>query len=356
MLLYGFSFLYGLGGSTSLAVIRQTLLNPATGASAVAANLAPVAVVLIVAGLGFKIAAVPFHFYAPDVYQGTTNANAGLLAVAPKIAGIVALLRIVAIAMPSAATFAWQLVIVLAIVTMTLGNICALWQKNLRRLLAYSSIAHAGYLLIGLAVGVASQGSGTGYSGLAAMLLYLVVYAFASMGMFGALTYLGTDERPVNDVDELAGLGQRSPVTALAIAVCMFSFAGIPVFAGFWGKYALFVSALGLATGAGDGVSLWFTVLAVVGAINAAIGAAYYLRVIAMMFFHSPRSAAALPDNLAPRAAMLLASAVVVLIGVLPGVPFQQARQAAESVQPARGVNRAEIVPAPDATQLTAKP
>src|SRR5262249_1183732 len=148
VLLYGFSFLYGLGGSTTLTEMAPKL------ASEVATGLRPlaiVALVLIFAGLSFKIGAVPFHFYAPDVYQGTTAPNAALLAVAPKIAGLVALVRITSLAMPGMEQVGWRLALIVAIGTMTLGNTLALWQDNVRRLLAYSSIAHAGYLLIGLA-------------------------------------------------------------------------------------------------------------------------------------------------------------------------------------------------------------
>ena len=173
--------------------------------------LAPVSLVLVFAGLGFKIAAVPFHFYAPDVYQGATNANAGWLAVAPKIAGIVALVRLVVVAMPTSAPFAWRLAMVLAMLTMTLGNVCALWQQNLRRLMAYSSIAHAGYMLIGLAVAMAAAETGqAGYGGVAAMLLYLLVYVLAALGTFAALTYLGSDEREVNAVRRTGWVGSSS--------------------------------------------------------------------------------------------------------------------------------------------------
>ena len=181
-----------------------------------------IGLVLVVAGLGFKIAAVPFHFYAPDVYQGTTNINAGLLAVAPKIAGILALIRLVLAIVPADVHVGWQLMWVLAIVTMTLGNVCALWQKNLRRLMAFSSIAHAGYMLIGLPVALASASSG----GIGATLLYLVVYVLAALGVFAALAYLSDDQREVSSVSELAGLARSRPWVAAALAVCLFSLAG----------------------------------------------------------------------------------------------------------------------------------
>ena len=154
LFLYGLSFLYGLAGRTDLHAIHSRVAGAVDGGFA---PLAHAALILILAGLGFRIAAVPFHFYAPDVYQGTTHANAGLLAVAPKIAGLLALVRLSAAALPGLQGYGWVVVMILAILTMTLGNVTALWQNNLRRLLAYSSIAHAGYMLIGLAVYLATE-------------------------------------------------------------------------------------------------------------------------------------------------------------------------------------------------------
>jgi NADH-quinone oxidoreductase subunit N len=299
ILLYGFSFLYGIGGSTQLAetggIAAKIAELAAGGKESGHLPLLPVALVLIFAGLGFKIAAVPFHFYAPDVYQGASNAAAGLLAVAPKIAGIVALVRLAGLAMPAASQFAWQLAIVLAVFTMTLGNVCALWQQNVRRLMAYSSVAHAGYMLIGLAVALASGATetGTGVPGVAALLFYLAVYVAASTGTFAALTYLGRKGREVSDVEELAGVGKTAPWAGAVIALCMFSLAGIPPLVGFWGKFGLFAGAVGLATQeSAGGVSLWFAILAVVGALNAAIAAAYYLRIVGVMYFRSAPSEA----------------------------------------------------------------
>ena len=154
---------------------------------------ARLALILIFAGLGFRLTAVPFHFYAPDVYQGTTNPNAGLLAVVPKVAALVALARIAFVAMPGLERLGWQLSLTLALVTMTLGNLLALWQNNVRRLMAYSSIAHAGYMLIGLAVGFAVADGATeanDFDGVGASFFYLLVYAAATAGTFAALAYL----------------------------------------------------------------------------------------------------------------------------------------------------------------------
>ncbi|MBX3411084.1 MAG: NADH-quinone oxidoreductase subunit N [Pirellulales bacterium] len=322
LMLYGFSFLYGVGGSTRMPEIAATLANPQPELVGFA-RLAGLGLVLVFAGLGFKIAAVPFHFYAPDVYQGTTSANAGLLSVVPKIAGIVALVRIAAMAMPGLSELGWQLALVLSAMTMTLGNVVALWQDNVRRMLAYSSIAHAGYMLIGLAVAFAGGAAveADKIQGFGAALLYLAVYAIATAGTFAVLAYLGERQRQVDSVDDLAGLGQTHPFAGLALAIFMFSLAGIPPMAGFWGKLALFRGAIGIEAVPGEAVDLrlWFIGIAVLGVVNAAIAAAYYLRIISAVYFRQPRGVLAAEGGIGALAAGILAALLVVTIGLAPG-------------------------------------
>ena len=173
---------------------------------------------------------------------------------------------------------------------MTLGNVLALWQDDLRRLLAYSSIAHAGYMLIGLAVGLATGNAPGPWNGVAALGFYLVAYAAATIGAFAVLEHLGRPDRRLDGVEELAGLGRTRPLAAALLAVFMFSLAGVPPLAGFWGKLLVFGSALnvGGAAGAEGSLQWWFTGLAIVGVINAAVAAAYYLRVVAVMYFRTP--------------------------------------------------------------------
>jgi NADH-quinone oxidoreductase subunit N len=328
MLLYGFSLLYGMTGSTSLAEIRLKL-DALAGSSGGLTALGPMALVLIFAGLGFKIAAAPFHFYAPDVYQGATNGNASFLSVLPKIAGIVAFVRLVAVAMPALGDFAWQLAVVLSILTMTIGNVSALWQTNLRRLMAYSSIAHSGYMLIGLAVALAAGESASELRGLSGMILYLFVYVFATLGAFAVLTHLGGRDRELNRIEELAGLGRSRPVTAAILAICMFSLSGIPPMAGFWGKLVLFGSAVRLASTTADpNVRVWFIVLAVVGVLNAAVAAAYYLRVVAAMYFRQQETAPATHGGLGAWSAAAAAAAITVTVGLLPGALLENSRRA----------------------------
>lgn len=339
MLLYGITMLYGIAGTTIISGTGDSIRSAMLGGSSLVA-LAPIALILILAGLGFKITAVPFHFYAPDVYQGATNANAGLLAVAPKIAGIIALIRLVVVAMPTVSEYAWQLTVVLALLTMTLGNVCALWQQNIRRMLAYSSIAHAGYMLIGISVALATNGS---YGGVSATLFYLIVYAFGSLGTFAALVSLSSEQREISTLEELAGLGKTKPLAAAAIAVCMFSLAGIPPLAGFWGKLTLFSSAVGLALDPeNSSLTFWFVLLALGGAVNAAIAAAYYLRVVAAMYFQSSKIELTAGGRHTASLAMGFSALVVIAVGVLPrSVMSETERAEAVSAQPRLAIQQA---------------
>ncbi|HEX5442425.1 MAG TPA: NADH-quinone oxidoreductase subunit N [Pirellulales bacterium] len=345
--LYGFSFLYGMGGSTDLAVL-QAAMSSSEGARA---SLGMIALVLIFAGIGFKITAVPFHFYAPDVYQGTTNGNAGVLAVLPKIAGFVALVRIVAVALPGLESYGWRIALVLSVLTMTLGSVMGLWQDNIRRLLAYSSIGHAGYMLIGLAVGLAAArpaaGEAATFDGVGALLFYLAVYALATTGAFAALTFLGGDGKQVDGVDELAGLGRSHPLTAIFLAIFMFSLAGIPPLGGFWGKFTIFGSALNFdeAGLADPRIRTWFLALAVIGVLNAAVAAAYYLRIISVMYFRSPLATPRGAGGVGAAVAAAMCAILIVLLGVFPAPLVSQSTDASVAVRAA----------APSAAAVTAR-
>jgi NADH-quinone oxidoreductase subunit N len=330
LLLYGFSFLYGVAGSTQLADLYARLSgNPANHLMV----FARLALVMIFAGLGFRLTAVPFHFYAPDVYQGTNNPNAGLLATLPKIAAIVVLVRIIAAAMPGMERLGWQIALALSVVTMTLGNFMALWQNHVRRLMAYSSIAHGGYLLIGIAVGLAAgtARSGEVWDGIAASIFYLAVYVLATAGTFAALAYLDHHGKEINTVDELAGLGRTHVGPAVAIAIFMFSLTGIPPLAGFWGKVFLFGGALN--TSATEGLRTWFIGLAVIGVINAAVSAGYYLRIVGTMFFRPATSQAPAEGGPGAYAAMLICAVLVVGIGIASGPLVDVAANAGKSAR-----------------------
>jgi NADH-quinone oxidoreductase subunit N len=343
ILLFGLCFLYGSAGSTSLEMIQARLAdagNPLVSAGRLA-------VVFLFAGLSFKIAAVPFHFYAADVYQGTSNSNAALLSVAPKLAGFIALIRLVVVATEGMPSHSWRIALALAVLTMTTGNVLALWQDNLRRLLAYSSVAHAGYMLIGLAVALATpSGSAGAFDGTAALLFYLLVYSVATLGTFAVLNCLGTSEQPLEHVDGLAGLAwseePRQRMLAWMMAAFMFSLAGIPPLAGFWGKLALFAGALG-AGGGVPGVRAWFVGLAIIGVVNAAIAAAYYLRIIAAMFFRMPLGKLKSdPKRTAPLTAAAICALLVLAIGLVP-TPWYDAANTAASGKMSQAVEAGQV-------------
>lgn len=285
LLLYGLAFLYGLTGVSNLKALAYVTQH---AGAALSPSLTLIAIVFVMAGLGFRVAAVPFHFYAPDVYQGSPTVITAMLAWVPKAIGFLAMGRVltsvIAAGGPSfipverAVALGW----LLAVATMTLGNTVALLQDNLKRLFAYSSIAHAGYLMVGITVAFSDvPTSSPAFFGLQGVLFYLVAYALMTLGAFGVIIALSTPERPVETVNDLSGLGQTHPIVAFAMAICLFSLAGIPPLAGFYGKFAIFTSVLTNATSASSS-QLWW--LAVIGMLNAAVGAYYYLRIVVLMY------------------------------------------------------------------------
>ncbi len=222
---------------------------------------------------------------------------------------------------------------VLAIVTMTLGNVCALWQKNVRRLMAFSSIAHAGYMLIGFAVALASA-SWPGELGRRCFIWRCMCWRhWASSRRWPTLS---DDQREVNSVSELAGLARSRPWVAAALAVCLFSLAGIPPLAGFWGKLTLFTGAIRVGLAGQPGVSVWFLVLAVVGVLNAAIAAAYYLRIISTMYFTPPVTSLGRRGGLGTLVGTVVCCLLVIVLGLWPGMALRSAESADPLLQQAR--------------------
>jgi NADH-quinone oxidoreductase subunit N len=377
LFLYALVCLYGIGGSTSLAVIGAQLRSTNEAAAGLATVLLPVALGMAMAGAAFRMAAVPMHFYAPDVYEGTSPGNAALLSTLPKVAGVVVLLRLLGLAVSGPAqaaavgpgaiaytTLFWQLAAAVAAITMTVGNVMALPQRNLRRLLACSSIAHAGYLLLGVAVAAAVVAAGTGgqgaiaaaeagwtrgLGGTGATLFYLATYALATIGVFAALTYLGhrwpewstgSGPRPpreeITTVDDLDGLSSTNPVAAFAIAVFLLSLAGIPPLPGFWGKLSLAMAALEIdwnAPIAFGSRRAAFVALAVILVLNAAIAAAYYLRIIAAMYFRSTKRGVQADGGISAGLAMLACLALVFAATVAPRWLFHPAGLAGAAVR-----------------------
>ncbi len=334
LVLFGFSYLYGLGGTTNLssmfdalAQAQQTDLQLRLTHSDqfspyhTSAGIRLVALVMVVAGLGFRITAVPFHFYAPDVYQGTSAGAAALLAVIPKIAGFAALLRVLGFVLPAGVATGTKLGLALddyqvpallwflAIITMTLGNLLAILQDNLRRLLAYSSVAHAGYMLVALASAPYLGHDASG--GVAALLYYLVAYGAMTAGVFCVIAIYHRPERPVETIDDLAGLSRSHPGVALMLAILCFSLIGIPFTAGFTGKLMIFFGALAVP---GESTAWLYRVLALVGMLNAAIGAWYYLRMISAMYLRTAVRPVAVKGSPVPMAALI--ACVVLTVGL----------------------------------------
>ena len=330
LLLFGLAYLYGLTGVSNLKAMAMLVLNlDAVPQPA----LAVIAVVFIMAGLGFRVASVPFHFYAPDVYEGSPTVLAGLLSWLPKAIGFLAMIRtVVAIVVAngtegSLANQAILLAWIIAAATMTLGNTVALLQDNLKRLFAYSSIAHAGYLMVGIAVSFQSNTDlESGFQGIEAILFYLTSYAFMTLGVFGVIILLSTKERPIERVDDLAGLGWTHPGWALVMAISLFSLAGIPPFVGFLGKFEIFFSAFAATKADGGGLFWW---LAIIGVLNSAIGAYYYLRIVVTMYLRQPTGEAIRATVAWPTAtAVIVCGAFSVIFSIYP-IPIMKATRSA---------------------------
>jgi len=304
-LLYGIALLYGATGTTSIDRISV---------AAAAAPWDPLVIAglgLVMVGFGFKISSVPFHMWAPDVYEGAPTSVTALIATGSKAAVFAALIRLV-LAGFRVVHADWTAVLwVLAALTMTVGNVVAIAQSNLKRMLAYSSIAHVGYMLVGLAAG--------GAAGTSAVLFYLLAYTFTTAGTFGVITLCARTGEEAVDVRDYAGLGRRHPMLAFVLALFLLSLIGIPPLAGFVGKFYLF----GAAVRAGF---LW---LAVLGVLNSAIAAYYYLRVIVTMYMQEPEGpVASLVPSFAGGLALAVAVVGVVLLGLMPA-PFVDLAQAA---------------------------
>jgi len=314
-LLYGIALIYGASGTTNLNDLMPALFTPAPEKKLLLyAGLA-----LLLVGLGFKAALVPFHMWTPDVYEGAPTTAAAFMASAAKTAAFAAFIR-VAVAFQPASELWLPLMSIIAILTMTIGNLLALSQTNLKRMLAYSSIAHAGYLLVGV---IAISNFASARAGISAVLYYLIAYALMTMGSFAVASLMAREGKESNLIDDLSGLGERSPHAAAMMTVFMLSLAGIPVTAGFLGKFFLFNAAL--QQGA---VGL---LLAIVLAVNSVISAFYYLRLIVVMYFR-PAELPVLPrPGFGLQVAIALCMVGSLVFGLYP-LGWDQAQQAADGV------------------------
>jgi NADH-quinone oxidoreductase subunit N len=291
ILLYGASLTYGYAGTTQFAGILSTLQDGA-----------PLGLlfglVFMLAGLAFKVSAAPFHMWTPDVYEGAPTPVTAFLATAPKVAAMALLARLVHDAFGGIPGDWTQVLAALAVLSMFLGAIAAIGQRDIKRLMAYSSIAHMGYALVGLASGTAE--------GVQAMLIYMAIYVTMNIGTFAFILSMEKDGRPVTSIDSLNSFAKKEPLKALAMLVLMFSLAGVPPMVGFFGKFYVLKAAV-------DADMAW---LALAGAVASVIGAYYYLRIVFYMYFG--KESEGMESRMAPAQwAMLVAVAVIMVVGIV---------------------------------------
>ena len=309
LLLFGFSYLYGLTGTTVIADMGKALtIQPAF-------SLAVLAVIFVIAGLAFKISLAPFHMWTPDVYEGAPTPVTAYLSVASKTAGFAAFVRLFWVGLDAPALhFTWVgLFAVLAAISIILGNLEAIPQKNIKRLMGYSSIAQAGYITTGFLAG--------GQMGLTAVLFYLFVYMVANMGAFLAIVIVAS-KTGSEQIEDFAGMWKRSPLIGVVLLVCLLSLAGVPPFAGFAGKWYLF----------GAAISQGYTWLALVGMTFSVVSLFYYLQVAKQALAVEPKDSSPIPITLAEKAVLVLSVVLTVTLGFWPTPIMELAQSAASSL------------------------
>ncbi len=362
LFLFGLSLLYGLTGTTQFEAIRKLLVD--SHASGLPGNMAgAMAVLLMLVGFGFKVAAVPFHQWAPDAYEGAPAPVTAWIATGSKLASFVALMKVFLHALipwsnPSTSVMGpgWVgIIAIISAVTMTYGNFAALAQRNFKRMLAYSSIAHAGYILVGVA---AASIAVKGPEAAGAVLYYLIVYAFANVGAFAVAAWLVRDKK-TDDIDDLNGLGYQEPLLATCILILMLSLIGIPPLAGFFAKLYVFMEALDQQNPERPITLLWLVAL---GLFNSVVSAFYYVRVLKAMFLREPGPRRLAPATRPIELPIVMGTLMVVVLGVMPEALIRPMQAAARTmltgqleVLPLEGPPRpagAQTPPAP-AVQVT---
>ena len=298
MLLYGSSLVYGFGGSTSFDALAAQFR---AAAAAVPSVGLVVGIVFIVAGLAFKIAAVPFHMWTPDVYEGAPTSVTAFFSLAPKVAAFAMFVRVLTGPFGDMIAQWQQIVVILSIASMLLSAFAAINQRNIKRLMAYSSIGHVGYALIGLAVGDAS--------GIRGVLIYLAIYVFMNLGTFACILSMRRGGRMVEGIDDLAGLSRSHPMMALALAIFMFSMSGIPPLAGFFAKLYIFLAA----------IQAEMYALAVIGVLSSVVAAFYYMRIVKVMYFDELAEPLDKPLDAGIAAVLGLTGIVILFFFAYPG-------------------------------------
>ena len=306
-LLYGLSMMYGATGSLEISEVFKAI-----GTGQINKSVLVFGVVFVVAGLGFKLGAVPFHMWVPDVYQGAPTAITLLIGGAPKLAAFAITIRLLVEGMSGLGGEWQQMLIVLSVGSMLLGNVVAIAQSNLKRMLAYSSIAQMGFMLLGMTPTVISVNTLSAANGYSSSMFYITTYVLTTLGTFGMVMLLSRQGFESEQIDDLKGLAKRSPWFAGVMAIFMFSLAGLPPTVGFYAKLAV-LQAVVSTNVAGY---IWLAVAAVVLSL---IGSYYYLRVVKVMYFDEPVDARPIVSSVDVRAVMSLNGAAVLLFGLLPG-------------------------------------
>ncbi len=307
ILLYGTSMVYGLTGTTNLRGIAAYVVQAGIETN----PLLTFSMILLAVAFSFKIAAVPFHMWAPDAYEGAPTPVTAFMSVGPKAAGFAVLGRVFITAFGSV-QFNWAPVLIaIAILTMAVGNILALSQTNIKRMLAYSSIAHAGYMLLGVIAGTPD--------GMASVLNYMFIYAFMNIGAFAVIIMLRTETFKGEEISDYQGLSKTHPMTAALMLVFMFSLTGIPPMAGFMGKFYLFMAA----------INAGYTWLVIVAVLFSAISAYFYLRIVMLMYMREPDAAVQLNSSPGIGLSLVVTATAVIVIGILPSKLLAFARIAA---------------------------
>lgn len=307
MLLYGGSLVYGFTGTVTFPGIAAATAGGHAGIGLI------FGIVFIAAGVAFKISAVPFHMWTPDVYEGAPTPVAAFFASAPKMAAMAMVIRVFIGAFPGAIHDWRQIIVFISIASMALGAFAAIGQRNIKRLLAYSSIANMGYALVGLAAGTPD--------GVQGVMTYMAIYLATTLAAFACVLMMRRDGKLVEDISELAGLSRTNGWMAFAMAMMMFSLAGIPPLAGFWAKWYVFLAA----------INAKLYVLAVIGVLTSVVGAYYYLRLVKVMYFDEPKPAFEASD-LGVRAVLLVSAIFVLVLSLVPAPLFDSAAAAAKSL------------------------
>jgi NADH-quinone oxidoreductase subunit N len=310
-LLYGLSLVYGATGSLNVPVVAQAIADQ-VGQGQPLSQVLVLGLVFVVAGLAFKLGVVPFHMWVPDVYHGAPTAITLMVGGAPKLAAFAIVMRLLVEGMLPLAIDWQQMLMVLAVVSLLVGNLAAVAQTNLKRMLAFSTVAQMGFMLLAFVAGVVGADQGNMANAYSAGMFYVITYVLTTLATFGVILLLARDGFESEELADLAGLNQRSPLYAGVMAACMFSLAGVPPLVGFYAK----LSVLQALLEAGGGIYVGLSVFAVLMSL---IGAFYYLRVVKVMYFDAPTQTAAVRAPLDVRAVLSVNGALVLVLGIVPG-------------------------------------